>query len=63
MERQCLNRRIPDREVLRLEASAWEARRNQEPVIINWRFSTQDARTKLRHLYPTLPSNSTETED
>lgn len=63
LERQCLNRRIGDREALRRETGAWEARRNDEAVTINWRFTTQDARIKLRHLYPVLPSISTETED
>lgn len=49
---QCLNRRIPDLPTLRQETSAWEERRNQERVIIHWRFTIQDARTKLKHLYP-----------
>lgn len=63
LERQCLNRRIPDKEVLRLETSAWEARRNQEGVTIAWRFTTQHARTKLHNLYPELPRESNATED
>jgi hypothetical protein len=63
LERQCLNRRIPDQGVLRQETDAWEARRNDEAVTINWRFTTQDARMKLRHLYPALPGESTETKD
>lgn len=63
LERQCLRRRIPDRDTLRLETTSWQAPRNQERVIIKWRFTIQDARTKLQHLYPTLPRESTDTED
>jgi hypothetical protein len=63
LERQCLKRRIPDKEALRLETKAWEAARNQERVTIKWRFTTEDARTKLRHLYPDLPTEITATED
>lgn len=53
---QCLNRRIPDRETLRSEVVAWEAARNAAQVTISWRFTTADARIKLKHLYPTLES-------
>lgn len=49
---QCLDRRIPDQQTLRQETTAWEDRRNQEGVTIQWRFTVQDARTKLKHLYP-----------
>lgn len=63
LQRQCLQRRISDRETLRLETSAWEAARNADRVTINWRFRTQDARTKLQHLYPEVLSKTTETED
>jgi hypothetical protein len=49
---QCLDRRIPDRTTLRQETTTWEAERNKQRVTIQWRFSVQDARTKLRHLYP-----------
>jgi hypothetical protein len=50
---QCLDRRIPDRDMLRKEVTAWEAARNELGVAVNWRFRTGDARIKLRHLYPT----------
>src|SRR5512147_279524 len=50
--RQCLDRRIPDAEYLRREASAWESERNDKGVLIHWRFTTPDARLKLRRLYP-----------
>jgi transposase len=51
---QCLNRRIPDLPTLREEAGAWEAQRNEERVMIHWRFGIREARTKLHRLYPTL---------
>lgn len=62
LERQCLDRRISDRETLRRETSAWENGRNRERVTIKWRFSTQDARGKLHHLYPQLPAKIIETD-
>ena len=49
---QCLNRRISDEVLLRTEVSALEHERNQSAATINWRFSTQDARHKLQHVYP-----------
>ena len=50
--RQCLNRRIPDIETLRSEAEAWQTYRNQTANRVDWRFTTQDARIKLKRLYP-----------
>ena len=50
--RQCLNRRIPDIDVLRSEAEAWQTYRNQTANRVDWRFTTQDARIKLKRLYP-----------
>lgn len=50
---QCLDRRIPDRDTLRQEVTAWEETRNALGAAVNWRCTTDDARTKLRHLYPT----------
>ena len=50
---QCLDRRIPDRDTLRQEVAAWEETRNALGAAVTWRFTTDDARTKLRHLYPT----------
>ena len=49
---QCLSRRISDEVVLKREVSALEHERNQAAAVIDWRFSTQDARTKLQHIYP-----------
>jgi hypothetical protein len=54
LSRQCLNRRVPDFESLRAEAQAWQRRREEKGVRIEWRFSTDDARIKLRRLYPSL---------
>ena len=52
--RQCLKRRLPDTETLRREAWAWEAERNRLGVSVDWRFTTNDARAKLRKLYPSI---------
>jgi transposase len=54
LSRQCLNRRVPDFETLRREAQAWQARREEQAGKIEWRFSTDDARIKLKRLYPSL---------
>ena len=51
---QCLDRRIPDQETLQRETAAWQQRRNQQGVRVNWRFTTQDARIKLKSLYPSI---------
>jgi hypothetical protein len=52
--RQCLARRIETREELEREVAAWEEERNERGVEIRWRFTTADARIKLRRLYPVL---------
>jgi transposase len=54
LSRQCLNRRVPDFESLQAEAHAWQQRRDEKGVRIDWRFSTDDARIKLKRLYPSL---------
>jgi transposase len=51
---QCLNRRIPDRQVLQNEVAAWQDQRNFKQAKVDWRFSNDDARIKLKRLYPTL---------
>ena len=51
---QCLNRRIPDRKVLQREIDAWQSRRNSECVRVDWRFTANDARIKLKSLYPSI---------
>jgi len=52
LARQCLDRRIPDRVTLERETDAWQADRNAATVTVDWRFTTDDARIKLKHLYP-----------
>ncbi len=50
--RQCLDRRLPDRETLQRESAAWEAARNAARATVQWRFTVAAARTKLHRLYP-----------
>jgi hypothetical protein len=54
LARQCLGRRIETREELEREVEAWEEERNERQVGVRWRFTTADARIKLRHLYPAV---------
>ncbi len=49
---QCLDRRIPDLDTLRAEVAAWEQERNGTATRVDWRFTTDDARIKLKRLYP-----------
>ena len=52
--RQCLDRRIADLGQLQREAGAWETERNAKSAKANWRFTTANARIKLRRLYPVI---------
>ena len=54
MIRQCLNRRIDSMAVLAREVAAWQDSRDLLKTRVDWQFSTQDARRKLKRLYPTL---------
>ncbi len=54
LARQCLDRRIPDEQTLRREVAAWESQRNAAVVKVDWQFTTDDARVKLKKLYPTI---------
>jgi hypothetical protein len=54
LSRQCLDRRIPDEHTLVQEVSAWETHRNAHHCTVDWRFTTDDARIKLKRLYPSL---------
>ena len=54
MARQCLDRRIPDQRALRREVGAWQAQRNRDGIRVDWRFTTEDARIKLKSLYPSI---------
>ena len=54
LTRQCLDRRIPDKPTLVAEVAAWETRRNTAEAKIDWQFTTDKARTKLKRLYPSI---------
>ncbi len=54
LSRQCLSRRIPDKDTLTSEVAAWEIDRNGAGMKVDWRFTTADARIKLKHLYPSI---------
>jgi hypothetical protein len=54
LSRQCLNQRLADRTSLERDVAAWERERNAAVCRIDWRFTTADARIKLKHLYPSL---------
>jgi transposase len=54
LARQCLDRRIPDRDALAREVAAWVAGRNADLVGAAWRFTSADARIRLKKLYPTI---------
>ena len=54
MARQCLDRRIPDQSALRREVGAWQQQRNRDGIRVDWRFTTADARIKLKSLYPSI---------
>ena len=51
---QCLDRRIPDEAILKAEITAWNRDPNAAATTIDWRFTTADARIKLKHLYPAI---------
>jgi len=52
LTRQCLDRRIEDLDGLNTELAAWQTATNADQRQVNWHFTTSDARTRLRHLYP-----------
>ena len=54
LARQCLGQRLGDREALAREVAAWTAARNARACGTDWRFTTADARIKLKRLYPTF---------
>ncbi len=47
-----MNRRIPDIETMKQEVAAWTKQRNEQQATVDWRFTSQDARVKLKRLYP-----------
>ena len=58
LARQCLDRRIPDTTTLRSEVAAWQVERNANTVRVDWQFTTSDARTKRKRLYPALEATN-----
>jgi transposase len=54
LNKQCLNRRIADIELVRSEVSAWQTHRNNRESKVNWQFTAENARIKLARLYPTI---------
>jgi hypothetical protein len=52
--RQCLDRRLPTLATVAAEVHAWQQQRNDEVVKVHWQFKTDDARIKLKHLYPKI---------
>src|SRR4029078_1774989 len=61
LTRQCLDRRIGTKEELSREITAWEIDRNTDHSVVQWRFTTPDARISLRHLYPQFSDRRTTT--
>lgn len=53
---QCLNRRIDKIETMKNETKAWQEARNNKEAQINWQFTNDKARIKLKKLYPTISS-------
>ena len=54
LTQQCLDRRLPDIDTLRRETTAWATERNARQKGVDWRFTTTDARIKLKRLYPQI---------
>ena len=54
LSKQCLDRRIPDKGFLSKEVQSWVDERNQKSTKVDWRFTTEDARIKLKRLYPSI---------
>lgn len=52
LKRQCLKGRVPDIETVTQKVVAWEQRRNRMQATVDWRFTSEDARIKLKRLYP-----------
>lgn len=52
LTRQSLKSRLPDMQTVEAKANAWQNHRNQQYRVVNWRFTTDDARIKLKRLYP-----------
>ena len=57
LARQCLDRRIANQDILRGEVNAWQNQRNRDVIRVDWRFTTEDARIKLKSLYPSIQNS------
>lgn len=60
LSRQCLDRRIASQEILQSEALVWQKNRNLKAVKVNWSFTTEKARTKLRNRYNEISKINTQ---
>ena len=56
LTRQGVKKRVADKETLKKQVEDWYKIRNEKTVKVNWQFTTKDARTKLKRLYPTIES-------
>jgi len=54
LSKQCLDRRLPDQATLKTEVAAWNKKRNNQMGKVDWQFTTDDARIKLKRLYPSI---------
>jgi hypothetical protein len=54
LTRQCLPERIDSKQRVEEQIHFWQEQRNQDEIKINWRFTTEDARIKLKQLYPSV---------
>ena len=59
LHRQCLDRRIESRTLVTSETTAWAEERNREQTGLDWQLIVDDARTKLKHLYPKIKTGYT----
>jgi len=62
LSRQCLNRRIPDKETYEQEVEKWNVDRNNQQIGVNWHFTTETARNKLKWLYPKQITSGTNSQ-
>jgi len=62
LARQCLSRRIATKKELEHQVACWQEQRNAAATTVNWRFTTADARIKLKRLYPSLKAKTTNAE-
>lgn len=59
LARQCLARRVTDAQTLTREVTAWQERRNNARVTVDWQFTNEEARIKLKRLYPVIKEQNT----